>query len=128
MRIGTGRRVRTLGAVVIALTTVAALRAGSDRPLSAGGQAAAAGQRVYLAKKCDRCHMIGGQGNMRFPLDGVGARLSEADLRRWLTDTAEMEAALPRQPAVRMSEWIASNRRISAPDIDALVAYLAALK
>ena len=86
------------------------------------------GRKAYEARKCGTCHMVAGKGNIRFPLDGVGGRLSLADLRRWLTDTAEMEGALPRLPAVRMSEWMATNRRINARDSDALVAYLASLK
>lgn len=87
-----------------------------------------AGRGVYDSRKCATCHMVAGKGNMRYPLDGVASRLSAADLRRWLTDTAEMEGALPKQPAVRMSEWIDSNRKINDRDLDALVAYLASLK
>lgn len=87
-----------------------------------------AGRAVYEARKCATCHMIAGKGNIRFPLDHVASRLSEAELRRWLTDTAEMEAGLPRQPAVRMSEWLASNRKINDRDRDALASYLASLK
>lgn len=87
-----------------------------------------AGQAVYDDRKCATCHMVAGKGNMRFPLDGIAARLSVEDLRRWLTDTAEMEGALARQPAVRMSEWMDTNRKISDRDLAALVAYLATLK
>lgn len=89
---------------------------------------AESGARLYASRKCDRCHMIGGKGNSRFPLDSVAAKLSVDDLRRWLTDTAEMEAALPKQPAVRMSEWLRSSRKMTAADIDAIVAYLSTLK
>jgi mono/diheme cytochrome c family protein len=87
-----------------------------------------AGRRVYDAKKCATCHMVAGEGNIRFSLDHVASRLSETDIRRWLTDTAEMERALPVQPAVRMSEWLESNRKISDADRDALIAYLSSLK
>jgi mono/diheme cytochrome c family protein len=87
-----------------------------------------AGRRVYEARKCATCHMVAGQGNIRFNLDHVASRLSETEIRRWLADTAEMERALPVQPAVRMSEWLESNRKISDADRDALVAYLLTLK
>ncbi|MBW8868516.1 MAG: cytochrome c [Acidobacteria bacterium] len=90
--------------------------------------AAVAGRRVYEAKKCATCHMVAGEGNIRFSLDHVASRLSEAEIRRWLTDTAEMERGLPVQPAVRMSEWLESNRKIRDHDRGALVAYLSALK
>ncbi len=86
------------------------------------------GKAVYDGRKCATCHMVAGKGNIRFPLDGVASRLSVEDLRRWLTDTAEMEGALPRQPAVRMSEWMDTNRKINERDRVALVTYLASLK
>jgi len=87
-----------------------------------------AGKAVYDGRKCATCHMVAGKGNIRYPLDGVASRLSVEDLQRWLTDTAEMEGALPRQPAVRMSEWMDTNRKINDRDRLALVAYLASLK
>ena len=88
----------------------------------------AAGRRVYETRKCASCHMVAGEGTLRFKLDGVATRLSDSDLRRWLTDAATMERALPQQPAVRMSEWLKMNRKISDVDLNALVAYLATLK
>lgn len=90
--------------------------------------AVVAGRRVYEARKCATCHMVAGEGNIRFNLDHVASRLSETEIRRWLTDTAEMERALPVQPAVRMSEWLESNRKISDADREALVAYIVTLK
>ena len=130
--------------VLFALTGAATLGAESDRQSRIGqsrigqsgiGQSGIvesgnveSGRKVYEARKCATCHMVAGQGNIRFPLDGVGARLRVEDLRRWLTDTAEMEGALPRLPAVRMSEWMDTNRKINDRDRDALVAYLASLK
>ena len=85
----------------------------------------AAGRKVYEQQKCASCHQIASRGNSRFPLDGVGSKLTPAQLRRWMTDTAEMEAALPRLPAIRMSEM---KIRLNARELDALVAYLASLK
>jgi hypothetical protein len=55
----------------------------------------------------------------------VGRRLSETDLRRWFTHTVEMEARLPKQPAIRMSS---RKYRFSDAELDALVAYLRSLK
>ena len=84
-----------------------------------------AGRKVYERAKCVTCHQIAKRGNSRYPLDGVASRLSAADLRRWLTEPAAMEAALPTMPAIRMS---AMKYRLSAEDVDALVAYLETLK
>jgi cytochrome c553 len=84
-----------------------------------------AGRKIYESEGCARCHMIAGRGNRMFPLDGVGAKLPAADIRRWLTNTAEMEDALPKAPAIRMS-----TRKYDFNDADlaALVAYLESLK
>ena len=71
------------------------------------------------------CHQIAGRGNSRFPLDGVGGKLTRDQIRRWITNTAEMENALPRLPPVRMS---ARKYRLSKADLDALVAYLKTLR
>ena len=84
-----------------------------------------AGRKIYDQQKCATCHQIAKRGNSRFPLDGVGSKLTADQLRRWMTDTAEMEAALPRLPAIRMSEM---RFRLNARELDALVAYLASLK
>jgi cbb3-type cytochrome oxidase cytochrome c subunit len=85
----------------------------------------AAGRKIYESEKCFTCHQIAGQGNKVFPLDGVGSRLTAADIRRWFTHTAQMEAKLRRQPAIRMSS---KKYRFNAAELDALVAYLQSLK
>ena len=112
-----------------AVVFVAAALAG-DAPREVRASAPAqerieAGRRLYERHKCATCHQIDGRGNSRFPLDGVAERLSEEDLRRWLTETARMEAAQPRLPAIRMS---AMNYRFNTDDLAALVEYLRTLK
>lgn len=84
-----------------------------------------AGRKVYERAKCATCHQIDKRGNSRYPLDGVAARLTPEQLRRWLTSPAEMEAALPRMPALRMSTM---NYRWNRQELDSLVAYLETLK
>ena len=84
-----------------------------------------AGRKVYEREKCATCHQIAGRGNSRFPLDGVGRKLTSEQLRRWITDTAKMEDALPRLPVVRMS---ATKYRLAPKDLDALVLYLGTLR
>lgn len=44
-----------------------------------------AGRQVYAEQACARCHSIAGHGGARSPLDGVGARLSEEEIRAWIT-------------------------------------------
>lgn len=113
---------RLLGCGVI-LTALAAPLAGREQ--KADQAQVEAGRKVYDQQKCASCHQIAKRGNSRFPLDGVGSKLTTAQLRAWMTDTARMEAALPRLPAIRMSEI---KFRLNTRELDALVAYLASLK
>ncbi len=107
----------------VMLTCGVALR--SQTPPAPDAVRVERGRQVYARLKCATCHQIAKHGNSRFPLDGVASRLSADQLRRWITDTAKMEDALPRMPAVRMS---ATKYRLSAADLDGLVAYLQTLK
>lgn len=84
-----------------------------------------AGKKVYESQKCVTCHSIAGKGNKMFPLDGVGAKLSAADMKKWFTHTAAMEAALPKKPAIKMSS---KKYDMKDADLDALVAYMMSLK
>ena len=106
--------------VVVTLTTVTVTVA-VQQPQSP----AEIGRKVYEREKCATCHQIAKRGNSRYPLDGIASRLSPEQIRRWLTHPAEMEAALPRMPALRMS---AMKYRLNSRDLDALVAYLETIK
>ena len=110
--------------LAVAIGFAAEPRAQKPTPAPAAAQVAR-GRQIYTREKCATCHQIAKLGNSRFPLDGVASRLSADDLRRWMTDTAKMENALPRLPAVRMS---AMKYRLSPADLDALVSYLKTLK
>jgi mono/diheme cytochrome c family protein len=84
------------------------------------------GKKVYSAKECAKCHMIAGKGEQKIsPLDGVGSKLTEADIRKWLTSPAEMEAKLDHKPKVKMSS---KKIALTDPEVDALVAYMMSLK
>ena len=85
----------------------------------------ALGRKVYEREKCATCHQIARHGNSRFPLDGVGSRLTVDQIRRWITNTAEMENAKPQRPVIKMS---ANTYRLSKTELDGLVQYLATLK
>lgn len=87
----------------------------------------AAGQKAFATQKCSTCHAIAGKGNKSSPLDGVGGKLSESDIRTWLTDPATMEAKLAKKPATSMASWIKTHKLKDA-DVDALTAYMMSLK
>jgi mono/diheme cytochrome c family protein len=88
----------------------------------------AAGQKAYDTQKCNTCHQIKGQGGkLSTALDGVGGKLTEADIHKWLTSPAEMEAKLPKKPAMPMSTFLKSHKLTDA-DVEALTAYMLSLK
>lgn len=80
------------------------------------------GKAVYDAQKCSLCHAIAGKGNAKGPLDGIGAKLSAADMRKWIVTPKEMKSPTNRKPEMR------AYPTLPAADLDALVAYLLTLK
>jgi len=82
------------------------------------------GQKVFTAEKCAVCHSIGGTGNKKGPLDGVGAKLSADQIRQWIVSAPEMaaKAKAVRKPPMK------SYPNIVKEDLDGVVAYLASLK
>ncbi|HKW01746.1 MAG TPA: cytochrome c [Vicinamibacterales bacterium] len=88
----------------------------------------AAGQKAFDAQKCATCHAVKGQGGkLASALDGVGAKVPAADIKKWLTNPAEMEAQLKTKPKMLMSTYLKSHKLTDA-DIDALTNYMLSLK
>ena len=115
---------KTIAAVVAAL----ALSAGAATLNAQDAAKVAAGKKVYDTQKCATCHAIGGAGGkLASALDGVGKKLNEADMKKWLTNPAELEAKLPTKPKMPMSTWLKTHKQSDA-DIEALVAYMLSLK
>ena len=83
----------------------------------------AKGQQVYADQKCGMCHSIADKGNKKGPLDGVGKKLSDADIRRWMTDAKAMteKTKATRKPDMK-------SYALPKDDLDAIVAYMASLK
>ena len=84
---------------------------------------ASKGKDVYAAQKCNVCHSIAGVGNKRGALDGVGAKLSAADIRSWIADAPAMTAKVKAERKPPMKAYT-----LAKDDLDALVAYLQTLK
>lgn len=82
------------------------------------------GMKVYAAQKCRVCHSIEGQGAKKGPLDGVGSKLSEDEIRQWLVDAPGMtkKTKATRKPLMK------NYSHLPKDDIDALVAYMMSLK
>ena len=82
------------------------------------------GMKVYTAQKCSMCHSVAGKGNAKGPLDEGVSKLSNDEIRQWLTKPSEMreKTHAERKPVMK------SFSTLSKDDLDALVAYLSSLK
>jgi mono/diheme cytochrome c family protein len=86
------------------------------------------GKKLYATYKCDKCHQIDGRGSKKGPLDGVGAKLTAADIKKWMTDPAAMEAKLEKKPkGTDAMSYALKTKGIEAKEVDALVAYIQTL-
>jgi mono/diheme cytochrome c family protein len=76
------------------------------------------GERVYREQTCQACHSIAGVGNRRYPLDGVGTKLTEEEIRKWIVAPRDMN------PKVNKRAY----DKLPQADLEALVAYLKSLR
>jgi cytochrome c5 len=115
--------------LVVALAALfsAAQNAPREAPAAvtpAAPAALAAGRAVYARAGCGGCHSVAGEGNPRYPLDGVGARRDRQALRDWTLATEGVRPQLTAS-AARMK-----GRYADLPDgeLQALLDYLASLR
>ena len=102
------------------------LFAGSARLAGAQDAALVAkGEKVYAAQKCSMCHSIAGKGGKSSPLDGVGSKLSAAEIREWIVEPIVMAKKVGSTKKPVMTK---KYDKLPAGDIDALVAYMQSLK
>jgi cytochrome c2 len=99
--------------------------------LAAQGDAAK-GKVAFTERKCATCHRINKEdekgGKMSTILADTVGKLSAADLKSWLTDTAKMEAKLPKKPIMLMSAYLKTQKPpLSEAEVTNLVAYLRTL-
>ena len=107
------------------LITTLVTATGFAMAMPAAGQDVKKGQEVYTAQKCQVCHAIAGKGAKANPLDGVGAKLSSADIKEWITHPKEAAAKAKSTKKPPMPSKYAG---LPAADLDALVAYMQSLK
>jgi mono/diheme cytochrome c family protein len=110
------------GAVSLMIVLTAA-SAGAQDKKAPEPKAIERGQKVYADQKCSMCHSLDGKPRPVGPLDDVGARLSEEDIRQWLLSPRVMaeKAKSTRKPL--MPEYT----KLSKEDLGSLVAYLKTL-
>lgn len=76
------------------------------------------GAEVYRAQKCQACHSIAGVGNRRYPLDGVGSKLTQEDIRKWIVAPRDMNPKVSKR----------AYDKLPKADLEALVTYLKSLR
>lgn len=107
-------RLTLAGAFVAGLASVAA----AQDPVKKG-------EELFTSQKCTMCHSVAGKGNKKFPLDGVGGKLSAADIKEWIVNPDAMQAKQTGpKPVMKMKSF----KSLPAADVDALVAYMGSLK
>jgi mono/diheme cytochrome c family protein len=109
---------RTAVAVIAGISLLGAARAAlAQTPVERG-------TKVYADQKCSRCHSVAGKGNAKGSLDGVGAKLSADEIRRWIVTPDPMTAAAKatRKPAMK------AYPNLPKDELDDLVAYMLSLK
>jgi mono/diheme cytochrome c family protein len=103
--------------------------------LSLGGAAATEdaakiekGKQVYDAAmpKCKTCHSIGGAGNTKGPLDGVGSKLKADEIDAWMRTPKEMTEKTKSTRKPLMPAY--PKEKLSDADLEALTAYMLSLK
>jgi mono/diheme cytochrome c family protein len=82
------------------------------------------GMKVYAAQKCRVCHSIEGAGQKKGPLDGVGSKYSEDEMRQWIVNASEMQKKHKSTRKPLMKDY----KQLPKEDVDALVAYMMSLK
>ena len=82
------------------------------------------GEAVYAAQKCSMCHSLDGKGQAKGPLDGIGTKLTAAEIREWIVNPAEMTKKhnATRKPLMR------AYPNLPKEDLDAMVTFLASKK
>jgi Cytochrome c2 len=90
------------------------------------------GKAVYTQRKCATCHRTDKAddkgGKLSTILGDTVAKLSPVEIKSWLTDTAAMEAKLPKPPVAKMSAVIKNLKpALTEAEVANLVAYLKTL-
>jgi sulfur-oxidizing protein SoxX len=131
---------RWVGMIVCATAVGCAATDGMDKALGATAGDAARGREVFVAREgghCVLCHAAPGvavAGNVGPSLDGVGARLSTAQLRLRVVDITlvKPDAAMPAFHRIeglqRVAPAAAGKPVLSGQQVEDVVAFLGTLK
>jgi mono/diheme cytochrome c family protein len=111
------RRVASCAVVLLAL-------AWGAQALAQDAKAIERGKQVYAEQKCKLCHSIAGEGNVKGPLDGVGTKLTAAEIKEWMIHPKEMTA----KTKAERKPFMKAYPDLPQADLDAVIAYMVSLK
>ena len=75
---------------------------------------------IYAQQGCAMCHSIQGQGNPRYPLDGVGNNLSIEEIHNWVIG----DESIKDQLSMNSYKLKQLNRELTDDELQLLVYYL----
>lgn len=116
-------KLRMAAATVAAFVLAVVTEAGAQDPARIER-----GKQVYDAArpKCKACHSIGGAGNAKGPLDGVGSKLEADEIMAWMRTP---KAMTEKSKATRKPFMAAyPKEKLSDEDLEALTAYMLSLE
>jgi mono/diheme cytochrome c family protein len=89
---------------------------------------AAKGKEVYGAAtpKCKVCHSIGGEGNAKGSLDGIGSKVTADEIKAWMRTPKEMATKHKAERKPVMPAY--PKEKLSDEDLASLTDYLMSLK
>lgn len=105
-------------------TATSSVPTGAPAPAEESPPSVQAGREIYDRRGCALCHSIAGEGNPRYPLDGVGARRERAVLRGWILGLEAPADSLP-PSALRVKR---GYQDLPAGEIEALLDFVSSLK
>jgi mono/diheme cytochrome c family protein len=89
---------------------------------------AAKGKEIYsgATPKCKVCHSIAGEGNAKGSLDGIGSKLTAADIKAWMRTPKDMATKHKAERKPAMPAY--PQEKLSDEDLASLTDYLMSLK
>ena len=73
------------------------------------------GMQVFAAQKCSLCHSIAGKGNAKGSLDGVGSKLSAAEIKQQFLESEESSGSTSGRTASMIDRRAARTKPPSSP-------------
>src|SRR5438874_4707015 len=116
-------RIRTIAIAVVGGMVYAGLGVLSAQAPDAAK--VALGKKTFEDTKCTKCHGDDGLGDKdgKLSLAKGTAKMTVADIKKWITSPAEMTAKLPRKPKEAMKKF-----DLTEAQVEALVAFVQSLK